>query len=200
RRRAQPHGDGDQSRYLYHAAVPAGRSPDHRHPARAGVVHRLPRCVDRADTIRREREAGHDVRHHLHLGPDRHAGRRRDLDQARVLMSFIGHGGSFKRWLSGSSGTGCAIGVGGTWKSITGMWIGEGGTWQRFFPVEKVTLSGTSGSPNVIAKPAGGLVTITWEFTTSGGVLGDGAPFNSGTEWIDVAPQLEYWIRAQTNS
>jgi hypothetical protein len=116
------------------------------------------------------------------------------------MMSFIGKGGSFKRWLSGSSGTGCAIGVGGTWKSITGMWIGEGGAWKRFFPVEKVTLSGTSGSPNVIAKPAGGLVTITWEFTTSGGVLGDGAPFNSGTEWIDVAPQLEYWIRAQTNS
>lgn len=66
-----------------------------------------------------------------------------------------------------------------------------------------VTLSGTTGSPNMIIKTEQEPdATATWRFETDGTVLKDGVQFQSGIQWHadQPSPPEGYYIRAQANA
>ena len=69
-----------------------------------------------------------------------------------------------------------------------------------------VTLSGTSGSPNIDSDTFNGpygAATAGWTFTTTGTVVGvTTGQFQDGIEWTSEqdSPVLDYWLRATVDS
>lgn len=78
--------------------------------------------------------------------------------------------------------------------------------WRDYIPVEVITLSGTSGTPNEASDSDNTSADAAWEFLTDGTVDkiegGSTTQFQTGVEWSDFQPTpgQDYWVRAQNDA